>query len=379
MDKDRLKIRVLSKTEQIVEYLRKQILIGELKPDNQVMSETKLAKLFGIGTITVRRAFSELEAEGLIYRIQGKGTFVHSPAMDKTGRLGVIVYHCDNPYYAKIIRSIENYANTEGYNIILCNSSGNLEKETFYISRIMSEVDGFLICPACRNGKTLSTGVHTLIAKKKPFVLMASVPQWVEKASGINYVIPDDFQSGYFATKHLIENGYQKIYFLAPAELLKMNSIHKRLAGCKKAIKENGLTSSTLHILKTTGDDEFQGYTEDGYKASEHIMDLLQEHSAVLCSGDSLAIGLLKGLKEHGVKVPEDVGVCGNDDIEIASHWGIELTTISHPTSIISEKSLEILLKNIRMSNVKMIEEHCVVSVKLHRRNTTEQIAVAVT
>ncbi|MDD3925993.1 MAG: GntR family transcriptional regulator, partial [bacterium] len=195
------------KYKQIKDILAQSILEGRYAEGEKIPSENELAQQFNVSRHTVIKALNELINDELICRRQGMGSFVAPAKARRKNRIGVLVYHSDNPYYSKIVRGIENYAKRNGFYIVLCNSEGDILKEESYIRGLLSEVDGFLISPSYMQGE-LSPGVRLLLQKEVPFVLVSRLPSRKVDDS-IDYVIPDDYQGGYTVTRHLTDTGYK--------------------------------------------------------------------------------------------------------------------------------------------------------------------------
>ncbi len=315
------------KYKQIKDILRHRISAGQYAEGEKIPSENELAQQFSVSRHTVIKALNELINEEMICRKQGMGSFVSPARARRKNRIGVIVYHSDNPYYSRIIRGIENYAERNGFYIVLCNSEGDILKEESYIRGLLSEVDGFLISPSYMQGE-LSPGVRFLLQKEKPFVLVSRLPSH-KVAADIDFVIPDDYQGGYALTNHLLEGGYRKIFFMTVEGLHMQPEIQDRFAGYRKAIEDAGLSFDERSILEATSTDPLHGYEKDGYRMADRSASITERPLAVFSVGDSMAIGLMRGLREKGVKVPQD------------------LTTVRHPAAEMGEKAMEVLLQAI--------------------------------
>lgn len=358
------------KYKQIKEILKDRIMNGIYKEDSKIPSEHQLVKEFNVSRHTILKALSELMGENYIYRIHGKGTFVSKSNNRRKNKIAIIVYHSENMYFSKIIRGAEDYAKEKDYHLILCNSIGDFEKETNYIEELMDEVDGFII--SCRHKKEkISNGLRTLVEKKFPFVLISHIPK-IKDIHRIDFVIPDNFNGTYKLTKYLIENGYERFIFITTKGSFENIEIMERFKGLKIAMKEEGLSLKNLTILKITENDPMNAYIKDGYEIAEEIVKKIKKDgkTCIICTGDGIAIGIIEGLREKGVKIPEEVGVTGFDDIEPMSNFGFKLTTCAIPLKEMGEKSAEILIEKIE--NKRKEPKHIILPVELKIRKTTK-------
>lgn len=361
----------IAQYKRITETIKRRIIKGKYTAEEKMPSENELLKEFKVSKHTLLKALNALTNQGIIIRKQGSGTFVSLSMNErKNKKIAVIVYHSDNPYYSKIIKGIECYAAQKGFGIILCNSMGNIGKENEYIERFMDEVDGFIISPMVENSE-YSTGIRNISESEMPLALISNTAV-NQLTFRMNYVIPDDCTGGFLAGKHLAECGYKKLRLLACKEHMGNETLKERLKGFKLALIQYGIPFDSSMIIATSSNDPDNGYMQDGYKAASEIACLCKDEPyGIFALGDSMAIGLMKGLRELGIKVPEQIGMCGFDDIELSSQWGIELTTIAQNAIAIGEKSAEIITETLENPAEDISTRHIVVPVTLKARGTT--------
>ncbi len=150
-------------------------------------------------------------------------------------------------------------------------------------------------------------------------------------------VIQDNFQAGYLAAKHLAERGYRRFVFLAGP----MNSpaVRQRLEGFRSAL-ENSFIPVEPEMIRH-GDMSYQR----GVEEVPYISRLAKSGPvAVVAVNDETAIGVIAGSRSAGLRIPEDVGIVGFDNIAPASLPGVDLTTLEQPIGEISEAAVEIIL-----------------------------------
>ena len=356
----------ISKSKQFADFLRNKILKGNFKEGDKFPSVTELAREFGISRTTVDKVVSMLVAEGLLHRISGKGTFMQPKGRTRKNRIAVIVSHSDNPYYSKIIRGVTDTAREKGYHLILCNSEGKINKEKLDIKGIMAEADGVLLCSAL-DKEGGSPTAEKLLVEGFPFVLISHLIS-SKNIHKMHYVIADGQKGGYLATKHLIGLGRQKVAFFTHKNCLHDISFESRFSGYKEALFEAGIPFQKKLVLETTAFDAFHGYEKDGYRIADKIISMEERPTAIFANGDSLAIGLLRALREKGIRVPEDIALCGFDDIDLASQWGIELTTVAQPKYQIGKKAVKIVIEE--HDGETGTPQHVVLPVELKVRRT---------
>jgi len=143
---------------------------------------------------------------------------------------------------------------------------------------------------------------------------------------------------GYLLTKHLLEQGYSRIAFIAGPYC---SSIGDRFKGYKKALKEAGVSYNKNLVSFSNG--RFQ---EDAYLLAKNLL-VKEKPDAFFGVNDTFALGAFEAIKEKKLKVPEDIGLVGFDDSIIASHLKIPLTSVRQPREKIGKIAVQLLKKRI--------------------------------
>ena len=251
----------------------------------------------------------------------------------KTMLIGIIVTDNSNPFYAQVIKGIEEIASQAGFSCIIMNNHESVEQELQFIGVLKSlNVAGVILAPA--SGNTESS--ELLEQAGIPYVL---VSRYIEEEQNA-YVVLDDFQAAYLATKHLCEYEHDKIFYLNYKKSI--SSVQERLEGYKKALSENGIPY----------DPDCVKYDcinlADGYHNMREILETHKPPFSVLCYSDYVAIGALCAIQEQGYSLPYDIALCGNDDIELFSYVRPRITTVCVPKYSMGVKCAELLIKLIR-------------------------------
>ncbi len=252
----------------------------------------------------------------------------------RTYSIGLIIPDITNPFFPEVASGVEDRANESGYSVFLCNTNWERNREIRYIYLLFEKrVDGIIIAPVSNSKKV--DCFKGVLNKDIPVVYLSNTPQDGE----YNSVIIDNVRGAFLATKHLIESGYKEIGFIgAPDESL---SIDERLEGYKLAFKEYGMEINNKYIK--FGDFK----QETGYKIIKRMITEGNYPNAILAENDLLALGVMQGVKDMGLIIPEDVAVVGFDDIRLASFPEIQLTTVYQPKYKIGKIAIEILLEEI--------------------------------
>lgn len=248
----------------------------------------------------------------------------------QTRTIGMLLTASSNPFYAEVVRGVENSCYERGYSLILCNTEGDEERMNRSLETLMQKrVDGLLL---------MCTETHLPSAEilnrypSVPMVMMDWAP-----FEGRGDIIQDNaLLGGEMATRHLIERGYRRIACIAgpqdktPARL--------RLEGFHKAMAAHGLTVPDGYVVD--GDFEFQG----GFNAMTQLLALEPVPEAVFTSNDAMAVGVYHALYKAGLQVPQDIAVMGYDNIELARYLTPPLTTVHQPKDELGELAIDTLI-----------------------------------
>lgn len=249
-----------------------------------------------------------------------------------TRTLGMLIPNNSNPYFAEIIRGVEACCFDAGYNLILCNSDDQPDKQASYV-RVLAEkrIDGLVL---------VSSGVAPdlaaqLQAQALPVVLVdREVP-----GLDCDLVEVDHTAGGEIATRHLLELGHPQVVCISGPAGLTPSS--QRRAGWKRALAAAGVARREGDLVR----GDFTSHS--GYLAMQSLLARKQRPSAVFVCNDVMAIGALCAIHEAGLRVPEDISVVGFDDIELAAYTFPPLTTVAQPKQAIGTGTAQLLLERI--------------------------------
>lgn len=252
--------------------------------------------------------------------LKGKGT--------KT--IGLIISDIREDFFSKITKSIESNANKKGYNVILCDSEEDIDKEKFYIHILLRKgIDGLIFAPVNKNEIN-----KTLIFSHIPSV------QIDRKLNNFNadFVGIDNSKSAEKATHHLFDQGYKNIGFIGYEK--RVYTMEKRIEGYKKVILERGiLEESRIKIIS---------YSDSNIK--DTIKEWLCKYKgidAVICGVDNLCYETLAAIEEIGLEMPNDIGIISFDDTKWFRFVKSPITTIRQPTENMGRLAINILIDRI--------------------------------
>ena len=257
---------------------------------------------------------------------------------NNTRTFGMIIPNNSNPYFAEIIRGVENRCFAAGYNVILCNSNDDPKRQASYL-RVLAEkrVDGVVFVASGSDAVVRAT----LADVKMPMVLLD------REVDGMNndLVEVDHVVGGELATRHLLELGHPRVACISGPPGLSPSS--QRRAGWKQALVTAGVDRGEADLAR--GDFTARG----GYLAMQALLKRKPRPSAVFVCNDLMAFGALSAAREAGVSVPEQLSIVGFDDIELAAFSAPPLTTIAQPKLQIGTLAAELLLERVEQNRSK--------------------------
>lgn len=252
----------------------------------------------------------------------------------KSGVIGVLVPDISNQFFSLMVRGIENISYQNSYSVIICDAENSLEKENKYISVLLKErVEGVIFTSSAIENNQ----VEKLTKKRIPVILADRKLKNVD----IPYVGSDGFKDSYVLTQHLINLGYEEIGFIKGPS--RVTTATERFEGYISAMRKNGLTINENYIKQ--GDYTFEG----GYHAGKELVNLIKKlPQAIIAANDLMAVGIMRALEEKGLKVPQDIGAAGFDNIPLSSLVNPKLTTIEIPAYNIGQEAALMLLSYIK-------------------------------
>jgi len=244
----------------------------------------------------------------------------------------VLLQNMANPFYARIVKGIEDVGHKNGYHVMLCNTDSDHEREKVYLELLRNRLADGVIFMAPMLGKEELTE----IGKRFPVVQCCEYKEGAQ----VSHVSIDNHAAAYKAVRHLISAGHRRIGMISCRN--SYVSISQRESGYKKALEDAGITFEEEYIKY--GDYGFNS----GLRAANQLLSMDDRPTAIFAISDLMAIGALRAIREKGLSVPEDVAAAGFDNISFSSMCNPMLTTISQPKYDLGCLAMDLLLKQIR-------------------------------
>lgn len=302
-----------------------------------MVSIKEVAVAAGVSTATVSRVLSDkphvrpelrqrvLQAvTALNYRPNQVARTLRS---QQSNTIGLIVSDVRNPYFTDISRAVEDMAYAQGFNVFLCNTDENPEKEQIYLNLMQDEnVAGIIFSPTRQTAANFAQlPIHY------PTVVVDRSVQ-----ADVDVILIDNVASGRRLAAHLLENGYRRIGGVFGET---STTGRERCQGMEMALQEFGLLPA------------FRVYTEPkieaGYTAVLSMLDTPTPPDAILATNSLLTAGALQAIQERRLAIPQQVGLVGFDETTWSTLVQPPITVIAQPTYEIGKTATELLLQRI--------------------------------
>ncbi len=310
-----------------------------------------IAQKLNLSSATVSRALQDHSAinKNTRKRIQDAAremgyrhnNFASSLRKQKTNTIGVIIHELNSNFITSVLAGIERVTAENGYDLIIAHSSESFEKEEANALNLYHKrVDGLLASLAF---DTEGLEHYKRFEEKGiPVIFFDRVEENIENTK----VIIDNYKCGYQATQHLIEQGCRRIVMLTAS--LKRNVYAQRYKGYRDALYDNNIAlDENLVLVKDLSEQR-------SVEAAYEILNMKPMPDGAFITNDFSAAVCMQTLKEHGVRIPQDIAVVGFNNDAICKLIEPQLSTIQYPGNDMGEIAARNLINHLKgISNIK--------------------------
>ena len=255
---------------------------------------------------------------------------------DGTSRtIGVVILDVANPFFTEMVRGAEDALRDEGYMLLLCSTEESVPRELHYLGVLEEHrVAGVLITPAAPD----LARVGALAARGIPVVLLDAPSRGGSMCS----VTVDDVRGGELAAGHLFEQGHERIVLLNGPRTIRQCADRRRGAqrAARRARRRPSEAVIELNLAAMTD--------ERGEAAVDAILARRPRPTAIVCTNDFLALGVLRALGARSIPVPDEIAVVGYDDVAFASVLSPALSSVRQPKYELGAAAAKLLLEERR-------------------------------
>ena len=250
----------------------------------------------------------------------------------RTHTVGLLISDIANPFFIHAVRAVEDVAQENGYNVILCNTDEDPAKETQYLRVLMEKrVDGIILATTAGSLRM----VREVRWRRIPLVLFdRELPGVATDTAKVDGVL-----GGRLATEHLLGLGHRRIAIIHGPVVRSTGA--ERLQGYLLALQAAGVRPDPALIR------EGNFKQDSGRELARQLLDLSPPPTALFCTNNLMTVGALHALGERGVRIPSDLSLVGYDDMEWWTLTHPPLTTVGQPVYDLGQKAMRLLLAQI--------------------------------
>lgn len=259
--------------------------------------------------------------------------------MRRSNTLGLIVSDLGNPFFTAVVHGVEDAAQENGYELILCNSSEDVAREQAYLRVLISrQVDGLILSPVGIQHEMLTR----MVREGFPLVLFdRDVP-----GLDLSAVMLDNERAAFDAVHHLTALGHSRVGMVSGLpSAASTNS--ERIAGYRRALEEAGLPEDSRLIAPG------HATSEGAAGAVAELLAVTPTPTAIFAANNLMTIGALFAIQQAGLSVPKDIALVGFDDFSWYEVFRPRLTTVSQPTFELGRVAADLLLNLIRSDHAE--------------------------
>ena len=255
----------------------------------------------------------------------------------KTKMIGLLVSDLASPFFAELTRNINEQCRANGFNIMVCSTDGQPEKEKNCVSALIRQgVDGFIVA-SDHYPKMIE-----LELKKRELkgVFLSTEPE--EEHYAMPLITIDNYEGACQAVHYLLASNHKKV------AMIKENTAAGKIRyrAFFDTMKEAQLPVKEQFVMETDSS------IENGYECAKRLLRLEERPSAIFVSSDLLSGGVMKAAREMNVQIPEELSIVGFDNISICELTAPPLTTIAQPIRVMGRKAVELLVKQINGAEI---------------------------
>lgn len=330
-----------------------------------------ISRLAGVGVSTVSRVLNnhpdvKPETRQKVLSVMEQVNYIPNNSARNLKRntsknIGVLVKGIHNPFFSRMIKSIEEEIDDKGYSMILHYNDASHDDFDVAVELIKEKKLKGLIC---LGGDFENLDREQIESLDIPWVFTSTNIMITADKNLFSSVIIDNEKSAYNAVDHICKLGHERIGIITTG--LQDRCIGRlRFDGYRKALEDNNVKYDQEFL-------EIGEYTfESGFDFMNKLLDKNLNITAVFVTTDVMAIGAAKAILSRGLAIPEDISVMGFDGIDYAQFFHPSLATVKQPVEEMGEKSVDILFELLKN---KKKQQHVVLETELLERESCKRL-----
>jgi GntR family transcriptional regulator of arabinose operon len=314
------------KWQRVKKYILAEVAARKYVPGDSLPSEAFLCEHIGVARNTVRQAFDELEKEGYVSRIKGKGTFLSSSingkSSKKTQMFGVIMPDISRSLYPSLVQGFDHAVTEKNYQTMICQSSNDVSKQGNIILQLLYRgIDGLAIVAPATMTPTPAFQIQQLIDANIPVVACHRAIEGVS----IPTLTWNREEVGRMAGILLLENNHKRIVYYGVS---RYSVTEAHVKGLREVLKTAGVSLDDDMVIYDPPSEDLEAETEK----LERFAKLLKSKNpptAVFCNDDNEAERVYWLATSLGLSVPRDLSIIGFGNSQRDTFFRKSLTSIT--------------------------------------------------
>jgi len=322
----------------------RSVTVADVALAANVSKATAARVLGGYGTVSGKVHEDVMAAaKALDYR---PNELARSMTTGKSGIIGVVVGDIENPFFSLAVRGISDAARAAGFNVILANSSEQIEAEKAAVRLLIGKrVDGLIVTPSeSRDVSHLRDIQHS----GRPLALLDRALADLD----VDTVTVDDRDVAMRATRILADAGHRKIAYVTAVdaeghayrnlEQIYTSSVRERIEGFLIACRETGIEQPERYVkLGAMSPEETR-------KLATALLSGPDRPTAILASDSLIALEIFKVIRELGLRVPDDISLITFHDADWTSVTSPPITVVDQPVYALGKSVAELLIRRLK-------------------------------
>jgi GntR family transcriptional regulator of arabinose operon len=305
-----IELKKKTATQKTVELLSEDICTGRYQPNKPFPTESSLCERFGLSRMTIRSVLDRLKQKGLIYRQQGRGTFVCEINKLEIKPVALLLREFQkstSPYIMEIIHGANACLNTVGSHVLIKSDSPREWTPNF-----IQSISGVIVIPAA----VYPEDINAITDYGLPYIII------MESDLTGPTVRMSSQDAAFKLSQGLIKLGHRKFGMVSGYD---GHTDRQKRLGIEQAMAEAGIRLADVPDYKTNYE------TSSAEEAADRMMRMVDRPTAVIAFDDTLAIIVMSAASRAGLSIPQDLSVVGFNDMSFSALVNPPLSTVRFP------------------------------------------------
>jgi len=269
-------------------------------------------------------------------------TIARSMVTKSTRTIGLVITDITNPFFAQLVRGIEDVTWQHGYTLVLANTDENREREQAVVYALQEKrVDAFIIVPASSQS---APHLEELFLQDIPMVLVDRAVNGLK----VDTIMVDNEGGAYQAVRHLINLGHRRIGLIL--DNLDITTNKERMEGYRRALVERDL------IVEQALIQSCQFTRQSAFELVSQMLRNSNRPTALFTANNFMTVGATKAIQEAGLHIPQDIALVGFDDLEWNQLNCPQLTAVAQPVAEIGSIAAQRILSRLKGDSASPME-----------------------